>query len=313
MAESNRGGDQPLALSRPLPFPGVDRQTAVDAPWPRTEEVTTWPPGHYYSPIPDLVEVRRRHAELFTDVPTSLPGIDLNLDAQLELAGRLAPFMTDLPFSDDAVRGLRYRFTNDFFGRSDGLVLYGMLRLHRPTTYVEIGSGWSSALVLDTRDLFLDHELSCIFVEPEPERLESLLREGDERSTRIFRQPVQEVWRDVLAEISEGDFLFIDSSHVAKVGSDVMIELLEMVPRLPPGVHVQLHDIFYPFQYPAPWVYDGRYWNEAYLLRALLTHNSRLSITWWNHCLFTLRQDPVAAILPGWERGAGGSIWLRTG
>jgi len=288
-------------------------QPAIDQPWLGTDQVTTWPPGHYYSPIPDLIDIRRRHAELFEELPPSLPGIDLNPEGQLELLPRLAPFMEDLPFSDDPVQGLRYRFDNEFFGRSDGLVLYGLLRLYRPRTYVEIGSGWSSALVLDTRDLFLNDEVSCIFVEPEPERLDSLLREGDEGATRIYRQPVQEVWRDVLAEIGEGDFLFIDSSHVGKIGSDVLVELLEMLPRLPPGVHVQLHDIFYPFRYPPSWVYDGRYWNEAYLLQGLLTDNARLSITWWNHYLFALHPEPVAAVLPGWGHGAGGSIWLRTG
>lgn len=274
--------------------------------------MTTWPPGHYYSPVPDLLEVRQRHEELFAETPASLPGIDLNLDGQLDLVARLAPFMEDLPFSDDGAPGLRYRFDNEFFGRSDGLVLYGMLRLQRPRRYVEIGSGWSSALVLDTRDLFFDGDLSCVFVEPEPERLDSLMRSGDDETTRIYRQPLQEVWRDVLAEVEEGDFLFIDSTHVGKIGSDVLIELLEMVPRLPPGVHLHVHDIFYPFQYPAAWVYDGRYWNEAYLLRALLADNPRLSITWWNHYLFTLRPDAVVATLPGWGRAAGGSIWLRT-
>ena len=44
-----------------------------------------WPPGHFYSLIPALDEVRRREQELFGRSPPQLPGIDLGVDAQLEL------------------------------------------------------------------------------------------------------------------------------------------------------------------------------------------------------------------------------------
>ncbi len=279
---------------------------------PKADQVSTWPSGHRLSPIPDLVDVRLRHSELFDDPPSALPGIDLETEAQLALLPQLAAFMPEMPFTDRAQPDLRYKLENRFFSHGDALVLYGMLRLHRPHRYVEIGSGWSSALVLDVRDRFFDGDLHCIFVDPNPKRLDSLLRPEDGDSTRIYRQPLEEVWREVVAEVGPGDFLFIDSTHVGKIGSDVLIELHEMVPRLPAGVHVHFHDIFFPFEYPPSWVYDGRYWNEAYLLRSLLTDNRRLKITWWNSYMATFHAQAVSGLLPGWDRNNGGSIWLRT-
>jgi hypothetical protein len=277
-----------------------------------TAQASLWGAGHYYSPIPDLGEVRRRHVELFESYPPSLPGIDLRSGEQLELITQLATFYGEMPFTDAGDPSLRYKFDNDFFAHGDAIVLYSMLRLHRPNRYVEIGSGWSSALTLDVRDLFFDEPLECVFVEPYPDRLDMLLRPEDHSSTRVLREPLQQVWQDVVAEIAPGDFLFIDSSHVGKIGSDVLTELHEMIPRLPPGVHVHLHDIFYPFEYPSYWVYEGRFWNEAYLLRALLTDNPKLQIDCFNSYLATFHLDEMKALLPVWAQNTGGSIWLQT-
>ena len=131
-------------------------------------------------------------------------------------------------------------------------------------------------------------------------------------STRIYRQPLEEVWREVVAEVGPGDFLFIDSTHVGKIGSDVLIELHEMVPRLPAGVHVHFHDIFFPFEYPPSWVYDGRYSNEAYLLRSLLTDRPPTEDHVVEQLHGHLSRPSRLGLLPGWDRNNGGSISLRT-
>jgi hypothetical protein len=275
-------------------------------------QLSMWEAGHYYSPIPDLAEVRRRHVELFETIPPSLPGIDLRAEAQLELVRTLAAYSGEMPFTREGSPALRYRFDNDFFAEGDAVMLYGMLRLHRPRRYVEIGSGWSSALTLDVRDLFFDEPMECLFVEPYPDRLDMLLRPEDHSTVRVLREPLQKVWREVVAALAPGDFLFIDSSHVGKIGSDVLTELQDVVPRLPAGVHVHLHDIFYPFEYPPYWVYEGRFWNEAYLLRALITDNPRLQIECFNSYLAALHHDEVSALFPVWANNTGGSIWLLT-
>lgn len=273
---------------------------------------TPYPPGHYHSPLPDLAEVRAREEEIF-NVPATVPGVDLRTEDQLALLDTFGAFAAELPWGTTPRPGLRYHLDNGWFAHGDGVALYSMLRHLRPRRYLEIGSGWSSAAVLDVNERFLDGSLSMTFVDPNPERLHSLLRGQDTDQVRIIEQPVHTVPTDVFAELSAGDILFVDSSHVSRVGSDVNYLLLDVLPSLPDGVHVQVHDIFYPFEYPREWVYRGRAWNENYLLRACLMNNDRLRITWFNSYLGALHRSRVSAALPHWGTDPGGSIWLRTG
>lgn len=270
-----------------------------------------YPLGHFYSPIPDMADIRARGEQIFAD-RDGFPGIDLNVDAQLELARQLADVVQDQPFHATEVADLRYYFSNPYFGYGDGLVLHGLLRLWHPRRFIEVGSGFSSALVLDTNERYMDGSLQCTFIEPYPERLHSLLRDGDEKRVRIIEAPVQTVPIEEFHQLQAGDILFIDSSHVAKVGSDVNYLLLDVLPTLPPGVNVHVHDIVWPFEYQ-DWVYQGRFWNEAYLLRALLINNPRLAVTWFsNQLAWTKARHEVSPLLPIWHLDPGTSLWLRT-
>jgi predicted O-methyltransferase YrrM len=188
--------------------------------------------------------------------------------------------------------------------------LYALLRQGSPRLVVEVGSGFSSALVLDTSDEWL-RESQLVFVEPYPQRLHSLLKTGDVERAEVIESAVQDVSLEVFDRLGPGDFLIIDSTHVAKVGSDVMTLLLEVMPRLRPGVLVHVHDIFYPFEYPEEWVLEGRAWNEAYLLRAFLTGNAGYRIVLWNSLLAAFHRDRVGRQIPLWLRNTGGSLWLE--
>jgi hypothetical protein len=271
-----------------------------------------WPPaGHYYSPIPDLDEVRRRQSELFERIPETVPGIDLRADAQLALLPDFAKLHAQMPFGDQPRDGLRYGFRNGVFEHGDGTVLYSMLRTLRPSRYLEIGSGWSSALALDVRDRFLAGHLECTLIEPFPQRLHTVLKPGDRQTIRLITAPLQDSV-DEVKSIGPGDVLFIDSTHVAKIGSDVLLLINDVLPSLPAGVHVHVHDIFYPFEYPAEWLFEGRAWNEAYLLRAYLAFNPRIRITWFSSYLARFHVEAVENALPTWAVNHGGSIWLET-
>lgn len=267
-------------------------------------------PGHFGSPIPDLKEIRRREDEVFV-VPSVLAGIDLRERAQLELVRSFAEFYRDQPFEAARQEGIRYHFENSVFGYGDALVLHCMLRLNRPKRLVEIGSGFSSAVILDTNDLFLDGALSCTFVDPFPRRLYGLLREGDASVHEIVPQPVQRVPLATFDTLEAGDVLFIDSTHVSKVGSDVNRLVFDVLPRLAPGVLVHVHDIFYPFEYPRDWVYRGRAWNENYVMRAFLMFNADFEIVLFNSYLARFHAAEVAETMPLWAHKPGGSLWLR--
>ncbi len=275
------------------------------------KDVGYWLPGNCYSPIPDLHEVRARDDELWQVAP-SVPGIDFRPAAQLALLPALAEAYRDCPFPDDPTPEFRYAFHNRFFAHPDGLVYHGLLRTWQPRRILEVGSGWSSALLLDTLQRFGTEPVELTFIDPYPERLESLLREEDLATTTIIREPLWKVGGEVFDVLGPGDVLFIDSTHVARIGSDVNRLLLDVLPTLPAGVHVHLHDVFYPFEYPRGWVYEGRAWNEAYLLRALLTDNPTLQVTWSNSYLRAFHAEEVTAAMPRWALGHGGSFWLET-
>ena len=271
-----------------------------------------FPPGHFYSPVPDLQQIRERQDQIFS-CPRSLPGLDLNAAGQLALLDRFALLYDEMPFTAEEQRGLRYRFDNGFFSFGDGIALYGMLRHLRPRRILEIGSGWSSAVMLDVNDLFFGGTIACTFVEPFAERLDALLQPGDRHRAQVVREPLHRAATSLFTDLEAGDVLFVDSTHVSKIGSDVNQLVLDVLPTLAAGVHVHFHDIHYPFEYPPDWVFAGRAWNEAYLLRAYLSDNPRAQITWFNSYLATFFRDEVARRLPLWSHNTGGSIWFTLG
>jgi predicted O-methyltransferase YrrM len=282
----------------------------------------TWkPPGHFYSPIPSLDEVRRHAEQIFDSTRTDIGAVDLNPARQAQLLELLAPLYKDIPFGDQPRLGFRYHFKNQYFSYADGVILFCMLRHIRPKRIIEIGSGYSSALMLDTNDRFLDRSVDFTFIEPHPERLESLIWEIDRASTTILRQSIQSTPISTFKTLEAGDILFIDSSHVSKTGSDVNFLVFEILPAIAPGVLVHFHDVFYPFEYPEDWVAEGVAWNEAYLLRAFLQYNEKFSVEFFVSYVMRHLKDRVSQLMPLalkgentkislYEDAPGGSIWL---
>lgn len=269
------------------------------------------PPGHFYSALPSLAQVARRADRIFGPPPRTLPGIDLREQAQLELVRSWQSFYDEQPFPRTRTGARRYWFENGAYSYSDALFLYFVLRHVRPKRVLEIGSGHSSCVTLDTNELFFDGAVACTFVEPYPDLLRSLLKEGDADRITILASDVQVVDRSVFEELEAGDVLFIDSTHVSKVGSDVNYLLLDVLPRIAPGVYVHFHDVFYPFEYPRRWIEEGRAWSEAYLLRAFLAFNGAFEIVVFNTFLEHFHREFFARQLPLCLENPGGSLWLR--
>ena len=96
---------------------------------------------------------------------------------------------------------------------------------------------------------------------------------------KILQQQVQTVPIEEFTSLKSGDILFIDSSHVAKIGSDVIYEYLEILPRLAPGVLIHIHDIVLPMDYPYEWTDKFKFfWNEQYLLQGFLLFNQEFKV-----------------------------------
>jgi hypothetical protein len=270
------------------------------------------PPGHYYSPIPALSELLAHADRIWpSPPPRTLAGVDLNEQHQLEVLAELATFYSEQPWSDEKQEGLRYYFQNPMYSYGDALYLYGMLRKLRPQRLFEVGSGHTSAVTLDTNDRFLGGQVQCTFVDPEPQRLYSLLTEEDHKRATIIPHQVQDVPLSAFEPLGANDILFIDSSHVSKAGSDVNYLFLEVLPRLASGVYVHIHDVFYPLEYPRDWLEEGRHYNEDYLLRAFLMYNNAFTIELFGSYLYTFHADEMQRLMPLTLHNPGGSIWLR--
>ena len=269
----------------------------------------TWaPPGHFYSPVPDLDEIERDAARIF-GATSVLPGVELREKAQLERFAALAALAREAPLPTRAGDGHRYSTDNLNYGPGDAMMLQSMLRMLRPRRYLEVGSGWTTALALDTSERFLDGALEVTAIEPYPELLDGVLRPGD--PVEILARRVQDVPLETFTDLRASDVLFVDSSHVVKAGSDVHHLFTRVLPALAPGVVVHVHDVFWPFEYLRHWVAEGRAWNEAYLVHAFLLYNDTFEILLWNHWLATAHPEVVASSLPAMAENPGGALWMR--
>jgi len=256
--------------------------------------------------------VRADAHRIFARDPRQLPGIDLREDAQLALLEKFATYYEEVPWKQELVPGLRYHYGNDCYEYSDAIFLYSMIRHARPSRIIEIGSGFSSAVMLDTSERFFDGSIRCTFIEPYPDRLLSLLTEQERSRVDLVQKRVELVDLEIFRSLESGDILFIDSSHVAKVGSDVNHLMFEVFPVLSSGVYIHIHDVFYPFEYPEDWIMRGSVWNEAYMLRAFLSYNERFSIVAFNTYLEQFHEDWFRRKMPLCLVDRGGSLWLQT-
>ncbi len=268
-------------------------------------------PGHFYSVIPNLKEVKNDEERIWQGAATDgIANIDLNRDHQREMINDISSYYKSIPFTEELKEGLRYNFNNPYYLHTDGIILYGMMRHLKPSRVIEVGSGFSSALMLDVSDLFFDSKIKFDFVEPYPRRLENLIGNEDRGTVSILKSRVQDVSLDFFKSLKTNDILFIDSTHVSKCGSDLNYLLFEVLPVLHKGVYIHFHDIFYPFEYPKEWVFKGYNWNENYLLRAFLMNNKDYSIQIFAHYLHLHHKD-LYSEMPLAYKNTGGNLWLR--
>lgn len=275
---------------------------------------TWYPPGHYYNPLVDAKELSGRADKVFKPLSKDIQGIDLNEAAQLELLEQLLQYYAEMPFPEAKSDNIRYHLDNGVYPYSDGIFLYLMMRHFKPSRIIEVGSGYSSAVMLDTNERFFDGKINLTFIEPYPERLYSLLKGNDKQNNQILVQPVQDVPLSEFEKLEANDFLFIDSSHVAKTGSDVNYLFFEVLPRLKAHVLIHVHDIFTPFEYPKEWVLKPDTWfgfNELYLLRAFLMYNQQFKIRLFNTYLETHYTEWFRKHMPLCLKNPGGSIWIE--
>jgi hypothetical protein len=270
-----------------------------------------FPPGHYHSALPDMDDLLRREEQIFKTGARTCAAVDLREEQQLTLLDKFVLYYRDLPFPEHPERERRYFYENGVFSYADAIVLHAMLRHFRPKKVIEIGSGFSSAAMLDTDEIFLKNSIDFVFIEPFPERLHSLLRPQDRIRCTFVEKWLQDVEVDLFDHLEANDILFIDSSHVLKAGSDVAFILFEILPRLKREVIVHIHDILWPFEYPKEWFLAGYAWNEAYAVRAFLQYNGAFEILYFNSFVGKIHHESLARKMPLCMKNIGGSLWLK--
>jgi hypothetical protein len=197
------------------------------------------------------------------------------------------------------------RFDQGWFPTLDAAALYAMVARLRPMRVVEVGSGHSTRFVVAAaRDKGLPTEVTCI--DPEPRRALGGL--GVRHLAAALESVPEEPWR----ALAPGDVLLIDSSHVLVPGSDVDIVLNRILPALPAGVVVHIHDIHLPDPYPASWAWRG--YNEQQAVACLL-QGGGFELLFASRYMASRHADRVGATviaaLPRHPGAPDGSLWLR--
>ena len=270
-----------------------------------------YPNGHFYSPVVSIDEVKKRESEIWKNVGVDgIKGIDLRTESQLALVSDFESYYKEMPFTAEKQPNLRYQFDNGFYSYTDATMLYSMIRHFKPKQIIEIGSGFSSAVMLDTNQVFFNDEIKLTFIDPYATRLYSLMTEADKKRVEVIEKDVQVISLGIFEKLEAGDILFVDSTHVAKTGSDVNHILFEILPVLKKGVLIHFHDIFYPFEYPKEWVFKGFNWNEDYIVKAFLMYNEQFQIRLFSQYLHLHHKDAFKN-MPVTYKNPGGNLWIQ--
>ena len=272
---------------------------------------THYPPGHYANPFPSLDEVQRYSDNLFDNSKESIPGVNLNLENQISLLNILSTKYNEIPYNSNKNTQLRYSFNNPMFCESDGIFLWLIINHFKPRKIIEIGSGYSSALMLDINDNLMEGTIDLTFIDPYTEKLKKNLRIDDNSKATIIEKPIQDVDIKEFKKLKEDDILFLDTSHISKTGCDLNYDLFEILPSLNKGVIIHIHDIFFSFEYPKEWVLQQKAYNEVYLIRSFLMYNDSFEIIIFPNYLMNKKEQWFKENMPICLKNTGGSIWLR--
>lgn len=254
------------------------RELSVDAYVPADERIGTGFDLHEQEQVDRVSRWRGVHDDLFTKL-------------------RSDPRINALAMGSDHLHNRQYP-------TPDAEVYAAMISDYRPRQIVEIGAGYSSAVARKT----IDHlGLACglTIVDPQPRA------EVSDQADRILRRRIEEVDTDSL-ELDARMLLFIDSSHVVRARGDIPRIFHRLIPALPEGTLVHVHDIFIPFDYPE--AYRLRLYGEQYVLWALLTNAPAYRIALATHFMArehtALMQEVFGSIVGRDPLYFGASFWF---
>lgn len=267
-------------------------------------------PVNFYSNIPSISDVMSSYEYADSSVPYLNEAIFNKEVLREELSG-LITFSEDFLPSENGDEENCYRFfwRNSQFSYSDAMSYYAYIRRIKPKTVVEIGSGFSSLVALEALEKNGMGKLKCI--EPFPRQFISSF--GNSGVIDLHKMRAQDVTPEMLnSMLSDGDILFIDSTHTVKAGSDCLHIYLRLLPHINKKIYVHVHDIFLPFGMPKHWLLDSHiYWTEQYLLLAWMLDNPRVSVLFGSAYHHHFNPDLLDSLMHGRFLRGGCSLWLE--
>jgi predicted O-methyltransferase YrrM len=178
-------------------------------------------------------------------------------------------------FKDPVLNKVGYEYENDFYSCPDAEVLYTIVRTLQPKTIFELGCGNSTRITrLAIRDGNLDTKLICL--DPYPRR------DVEEFADAVHLKPVEDSNAlELVKSLQSGDVFFIDTSHDVRPANDCAYIYGVLIPAVPAGVVVHIHDIFLPYDYPARLAFgDGASWGEQTVVAAMLQAKNAWDAIW---------------------------------
>jgi len=263
-------------------------------------------PVHFYQPIPDT---RKISPNIF-DKPLHFAGIDLKEKEQIALIEKFSKYsheLENIPAHQTSNKH-QYYYENEFFGKIDGIIYYSMIREFSPKRIIEVGSGFSTMIASQAAQT---NDAKITSIEPYPNKI---LKSGLPNLDNLVTDFVQNVELDEFKKLNENDILFIDSSHIVDIGSDVNYLILHVIPELNPGVLIHFHDFFFPYEYHKEWVLKRKlFWNEMYFIWAFLISNYDYDILLSNYYMIRNHFDIFQKSFPFLQKtsGGAGSLWIK--
>jgi hypothetical protein len=270
-------------------------------------------PVHYYTPIPDTRELDDDQG------PKYKSHIDYNAENAFQQIQEFMRLYCDT-FEDFRTRSefaaSRYTYNNNSYHPCEAEVLYSIIRSTKPKRIIEIGCGVSTLVMVEAiADAEQDDPgYSCNLTCVEPYRPD-YLSDPPPQISEFLDLPVQKLTPEAVSELEAGDILFIDSTHVVAPQSDVLHEIMNLLPALKPGVMIHVHDIFLPYDYPSKWMHEARFfWAEQYMLYAYLLGNETVEVVLPLHMLSRQREEEMLKFFPEMRdaKMPPSALWLRT-
>jgi hypothetical protein len=255
-------------------------------------------PRHFYSPIPDLRELRRTQGWKRPRQMRSVPGHAV--PHQLAFAERIC--RPDI--IQDAVRNQVYETScqangQPGYGPTEALLLYAFIRVEQPRRVLQIGAGVSTAVILSAAQT-AGYTPSVCCIDPWPNAF--LRDQARAQRIELVAQPAQEVVATRARDLRAGDLLFVDSTHAVRPGSEVNVIILDVLPELSPGTWVHFHDVTFPYDYTRRVISDDLFFPvESTLLHAFLSCNSRYELCTAMSMLHYAAPERLKALLPTYE------------